>query len=279
MDKYRLSSFLSVILLFLANTAVFAADSIGQMVWVKGTVKAAQPNEAARTLVRKSPIYASDTITTNTNSTGQIVFSDNSLLALRTDTVLEIAKYKYNKAPLNKNNSFVADVAKGGFRTITGAIAKDSPSAYQANTPVATIGVSGTDFSIYYDPITKRLDSMIQKGAILVKNAQGSERLTADCDPEKDAFCYRIATVRHNEAPKTSKEIPDSLKVVEIITPATFDPNATPDGTKTSSSSTNNGGETTGGSSGTGSGGSGGSSSIGSSGGTVSGFSINQPCP
>jgi hypothetical protein len=157
---------------------------IGQVVWVKGVLKATQPKATERTLTRRSPIFVSDTLVTDAKSTGQIVFTDDSLLAIRENTSLQISQYKYNtKDPTQ--DSYVADLAKGGFRTITGAISKNNPSQYQAKTPVATISVRGTEFSVYYTPGGKNgMVTKLESGSIEVANSAGKVILKK-CTPEE----------------------------------------------------------------------------------------------
>jgi hypothetical protein len=38
------------------------------------------------------------------------------------------------------------DLVKGGMRAVTGAIAQRRPEAYKVRTPVATLGVRGTEY-------------------------------------------------------------------------------------------------------------------------------------
>lgn len=123
-------------------------ESIGQVVWVKGTVKAIAADKTSRDLQRRGPIYVHDTIVTDKTSTGQIVFTDNTILALSVDTQLAIDQYKFGKNVPPDQSKYVATLAKGGFRTITGLITKNNPNNYQVNTPVATIGVGASGYKV-----------------------------------------------------------------------------------------------------------------------------------
>jgi hypothetical protein len=146
--NYWVLILLSTLFLLSFSHPIFAADQVGQMVWVKGTVKALSVDQTSRTLQRRSPIYASDTLVTGASDEGQIVFTDNSVVVLRSDTEFKIDQYKFNKTSPSEGQ-YAASVAKGGFRTITGLISKANPDNYRVNTPVATIGVRGTDYSIH----------------------------------------------------------------------------------------------------------------------------------
>lgn len=123
---------------------------VGRVVWVKGTLKAVMENKEVRILQKTSVIYLHDTLTTDNNSQAQIVFTDNTLLTFRPDSKFFIDQYIYKPAQKKSNSlgKYVMDLIQGGFRTITGLIAKKNPSDFQINTPVATIGVRGTDFAV-----------------------------------------------------------------------------------------------------------------------------------
>ena len=120
---------------------------IGRVIWVKGSLKATMPNSEVRDLQKSSVIYLHDTLTTDQNSQAQIAYTDNTLLTFKAGSKLTIDQYHYepNKPSVGK---YVMSLIEGGFRTITGLIAKNTPDEYKVNTPVATIGVRGTDYAI-----------------------------------------------------------------------------------------------------------------------------------
>jgi len=184
---------LSIILIFV-NHLVYAADdpgAVGTIVWVKGAVKAVSSTGASRDLQRRSPVYEKDMIETDATSTGEIVFTDSSVVSLRSATTFQIDQYQYNSAS-PKNGKYVASIVKGGFRTITGLIAHGNPDNYEVNTPVATIGVRGTDYSVFYS-LTAGLVVKLSKGSIIVANPSGKVELNAAINRVYAA----IADLRH----------------------------------------------------------------------------------
>lgn len=125
---------------------------VGRVVWVKGTFKAIMPNKEERILQKTSVIYEHDELITDVNTQAQIVFTDNTLMTFRPETKFYINSYAYSKVENKTTHSagkYIMDLFEGGFRTITGLIAKSNPSDYRVNTPVATIGVRGTDYTVY----------------------------------------------------------------------------------------------------------------------------------
>lgn len=122
---------------------------VGRVVWVKGVLKAIMPNQEERLLKKTSLIYEKDTLTTDAESQAQVVFSDNTLMTFREGTKFVISQYSYRPASGKKSvGKYIMNLIEGGFRTITGIIAKTNPEDYQVNTPVATIGVRGTDYAV-----------------------------------------------------------------------------------------------------------------------------------
>src|SRR3990167_434786 len=129
---------------------------VARVVWVKGKMNAEMPGgKDKRALKTAANIYMNDTLVTEANSEGQIIFTDNSTMTFRPDTKLYINEYNYipkseRKVEKKSAGRYVLDLVTGGFRTITGLVAKENPNDYQVNTPVATIGVRGTEYSLVY---------------------------------------------------------------------------------------------------------------------------------
>ena len=149
---------------------------VGRVVWIKGTLRAIMPNKEERILQKTSIIYEHDELHTAENSQAQIVFTDNTLMTFRADTKFYINHYEYAIKPDKKTHSvgkYVMDLVEGGFRTITGLIAKNNPSDYRVNTPVATIGVRGTDYTVY-----------VKNGEIYVGYYEGSPCITGGTKQE-----------------------------------------------------------------------------------------------
>lgn len=184
MESISLTKYLNLtfLTLLLSSCPIYAAEpalpqTIGQVVWVKNTLKAQQPNAESRILTRRSSIYEHDTITSDTNSSGEVSFTDDSALALQENSTVKIDQYSHKKDNPT-TDTFVVNVIKGGFRTVTGAISKNNPGGYKATTPVGTIGVMGTMFSLYYNPANGDLAAKLDKGSIVVSNKNGDVTLT-----------------------------------------------------------------------------------------------------
>ena len=52
-------------------------------------------------------------------------------------------------ARASKQKKATLNLVSGGLRVITGAMAKSNPENYKVRTPVALMGVRGTEFSVF----------------------------------------------------------------------------------------------------------------------------------
>jgi hypothetical protein len=133
--------------LLLGQATAQAASLAGQVIVASGEFVAIATDGTARPLKRKSEFYSGETLKTGVDGRAQIKFIDEALMSLRSNTEFRVDEYRYD--PGNKENSRSGTtLSKGGLRTLTGQIAKQIPSAYKITTPVATIGVRGTDLAL-----------------------------------------------------------------------------------------------------------------------------------
>jgi hypothetical protein len=123
--------------------AVAADPPAGKVVAVAGQVTAAGADGAIRPLAKDDPVFAGDIISTGPNSRTRIVFSDNGVIFLRPSTRFVIKSYQHSGAADKDESEF--SLVRGGFRSVTGAIGHSNPKNYRVDTPVATIGIRGTD--------------------------------------------------------------------------------------------------------------------------------------
>jgi hypothetical protein len=126
---------------FLAATSAFSADEAGTILGLKGEVTA-NGTDGQRTLLKDDAVFVGDTIETGPNSYLVIEFIDGAKATMRPDSTLEIARYAHTEA----DNGALLSLVKGGLRAVTGAIAHREPDSYKVKTPVATLGVRGTEY-------------------------------------------------------------------------------------------------------------------------------------
>lgn len=131
--------------------SAFAAQEnvAGKTLLARGSVEATRDAKKQR-LKRRSPIYVKDEISVGAGSTAQFRMIDNAVISLQEKSKFRIENYNYNTS--GEKDSVLLNLISGGLRTITGAVGKDNKKAYQLDTPLATIGVRGTDYQVQLVP-------------------------------------------------------------------------------------------------------------------------------
>ncbi|MCJ7600666.1 MAG: FecR domain-containing protein [Desulfobulbaceae bacterium] len=120
-----------------------AEEPAGKVNAVAGQVTAAGADGAIRTLAKDAPFFSGDIISTGPNSRVRLIFSDDGVIFLRPSTRFEIKSYRHSGDLEQDESKF--SLLRGGFRSITGAIGHGNTKKYEVKTPVATIGIRGTD--------------------------------------------------------------------------------------------------------------------------------------
>jgi ferric-dicitrate binding protein FerR (iron transport regulator) len=124
-------------ILALQASPAFAEGKIG--------VAAAVQNQVfgnAQPLSNGSSVFANERIRTGDASTAQLLFVDQTNLAVGPKSEVVLDRFVYN--PNGKGN-VVIQTGRGVFRFVSGS---QDPASYQVRTPVATIGIRGTMFTV-----------------------------------------------------------------------------------------------------------------------------------
>lgn len=131
------------------TSAPLHAAEAGKALLTIGTVFSQRASSKV-TLKRRSPVLEQDEVHVGSGSRAQLRMIDSALISLKENSVLQIKKYRYQ--PGGQGNSALLELLSGGLRTITGAIGKDNKKAYELRTPLATIGIRGTDYEVQIVP-------------------------------------------------------------------------------------------------------------------------------
>lgn len=127
-----------------STAAVAAEDSSGMVIASRGEVSALANGES-RELKQGGFVYVNDEILTSARSFAVLQFTDGAKVTVRPGSKLIIENYLYAG---NDSDEATLNLVSGGLRVITGAMAKTNPEKYKVRTPVALMGVRGTEFSI-----------------------------------------------------------------------------------------------------------------------------------
>lgn len=130
-----------------AEHADTESNSIGKATIVLGKAYIESAQDGRRRIESGTKIHVGDQITTRSNGTVLINFDDGASVSVRQDSQLEIINYKYDE--VNPENSRVKfNLVHGVTRSISGKAAKGAREQFRLNTPIAAIGVRGTDFVV-----------------------------------------------------------------------------------------------------------------------------------
>ena len=142
--KGRILGILVLIGALATSPLAIAQDSSGMVVASRGEV-IAMSNGGSRELKQGDFVYVNDEIMTSNRSFAVLQFTDGAKVTVRPDSTMIIEQYLYAG---NENDEATLNLVEGGLRVITGAMAKTNPENYKVRTPVALMGVRGTEFSI-----------------------------------------------------------------------------------------------------------------------------------
>ena len=122
--------------------------TVGRIIVLEGQGWLIHQDETRERLAVGLPVLRGDQVQTQDGSSSQIGFNDDSVVTVRPASRLGIEDFAWN--PESGTGRAVLELFTGAFRAISGLIAKRAPETYQVKTPVALIGVRGTDFGARY---------------------------------------------------------------------------------------------------------------------------------
>lgn len=148
----------------LANTGL-QAPVVGEVSLVIGKAWISGPAGDDVRVTIGTPVHASDMIETDTGGHVHIRFVDAALVSVRPSSTLEIVRYDYN-AQNPQNSAVKLNLVEGVARAVSGEAAKHARQNFRMNTPIAAIGVRGTDFAV--STSAQSLRAIVNQGAIVV---------------------------------------------------------------------------------------------------------------
>jgi hypothetical protein len=159
-----------------------------------GNVLATGLDGRERSLGKGGEINAGDTVQTQ-EGRAQLRFSDGGYISLQPNTQFRVDEYAYDGKTDGHEKGFFS-LLRGGLRAITGAVGHVNKATYRINTPVATIGIRGTEFLAQYN------------GTLLVKVGNGAVYLT-NSGGDLTLFKGQVGEVKdQGSKPKYSNEEP-----------------------------------------------------------------------
>ena len=159
----------------LCGWSTAAAGEAGKVVFVTGQVQL-----ASRAATLDAAVQEGDELATGSDGYIYVKTVDNGFLILRPNTRARIITYQIDTAK-PANTRVKLELLSGVARSISGTAVKQARQNFRFNTPVAAIGVRGTDFIVFTDQQTSRV--AVVSGGIVVSGFAGG------CGPEGGGPC------------------------------------------------------------------------------------------
>lgn len=198
---------LAALLCLAAAGHALALDPIGKLARVQGKVASKQA-PAGRDMAAGDPVHLGETLVTSGNARAEVRLSDGSVITLSEDTEFTFSRYDQPA----KSARF--EMLRGAFRAVTGSIARTGQPDFQVNTPMAVIGVRGTDFWGGFFSAGELGVFMIDGKGVFVRNGAGTRII----GKPGDGVTVRSADTAP-EAPVTWRD----EKVAKAVRTVTFD--------------------------------------------------------
>jgi len=159
-------------------------EIVGEVSLVLGKAWVRHDDGSLQALRMGEAITESDIIETGGNGHVHVRFVDQALVSVRPSSKLEIVHYRYDAA--NPAASAVKfNLVEGITRAISGDAAKNARGSFRMNTPVAAIGVRGTDFVVSASADNVR--ASVTEGAIVIAP------FSSECSAESFGPCSQNA--------------------------------------------------------------------------------------
>jgi hypothetical protein len=204
----------------------------GHVAFINGQVTLVNGNQAARTVQTGDPVYVGDRIQTQADSHLHLRMIDNAFVALRPLSQLIISTYEYDKDQPQASRIRM-DLQQGTSRAVSGKGGQAAKHQYRFNTPLAAIGLRGTDYTVVADSDKTRVS--VTQGGVIV-SPLGSGCLSSQLGPCMTPLARELTAnmpnafieVTPNQPPRVLTgaiaQAPSTAVKVDTTAPAVDDP-------------------------------------------------------
>lgn len=160
-----------IVLVLLSAHPALAADIVATVTRVQGVIQA-RGMSTPRILGSGDTLQEGDTVITGAAARAELTFTDGSVLTLSDETEFTVERFDRDR----KSARFA--LLQGAFRSVTGAIAQGGEPDFEVRTPLATIGIRGTDFWGGFFSASNFGVFMISGKGVYVYNQAGRHEIT-----------------------------------------------------------------------------------------------------
>jgi len=138
---------------------------VGRVVFVAGSVQALTPQGGARALADGEAIHAGEQVVTGPDAYIHLRMIDQAFVAVRPQSRLTVELYEYNPSQPSASRIRLS-LDRGNTRTVSGKGGEAARQNYRFNTPMAAIGLRGTDYTVTALDTATRVS--VARGAVAV---------------------------------------------------------------------------------------------------------------
>ena len=117
---------------------------VGVVRELSGSVIAVNKRKVSRKLFKNSPIFLGDKVITGEDGSVRLQMIDDAVLDLRCFSIMVIEEYALKAG----NRRSILNLLQGSLRKITGKIGDLTEDVYELKTPIASVGVRGTEYAL-----------------------------------------------------------------------------------------------------------------------------------
>ncbi len=201
---------------YASNSTMTDESPVGAVEEINGEATVIRVDGTTELLMLGTPVFNGDVIETTDNGSVNILFIDETSMAVSENARMSIDNYDYQAETESGVTNF--SVLRGVFVYTSGLIGRDDPDDVSINTPVGSIGIRGTIIAGKIIPNGESEITVIE-GAIVVSNNQGNVTLSQQ---------YESVTIggfnREIEAGsvKSASDVKDTYGSVRDVTPRLF---------------------------------------------------------
>lgn len=117
---------------------------VGVVSEVSGSVIAVNQQKISRKLLYGYPVYLGDKVITGETGKVRLRMIDDAILDLRCYSIMVIEAYALDTS----NRTSILNLLQGSLKKVTGKIGELTKDIYELRTPVANVGVRGTEYAL-----------------------------------------------------------------------------------------------------------------------------------
>ena len=120
------------------------AKKVGAVVEKEGSVVAVDQRKVSRKLDKGDPVFLGDKVITGETGYVRLNMIDEAVLDLRCFSIMVIEQYALN----DTSRRSILNLLQGSLKKVTGQIGKMTEDVYELKTPLASVGVRGTEYAL-----------------------------------------------------------------------------------------------------------------------------------